>query len=115
MAHLWQILIAVAAVSVIFGVIWSLFWSLKTPVRCGHGTGMSTVLTVQGGAEGLEQTLKGLVWLHENGTMSGQILLVDAGLNDEGRILARLILKKYTGVAFCKAEEVTEWITRVSN
>ena len=111
MANFLQIPIAVAAIAIIFWVIWSLLGSLKTPVRSGQSTGVTTVVTVQDSGEGLEQTLKSLIWLQENGTMPGQIILADAGLNDEGKILTRLIVKKYTGVVVCNAEEVAQWLT----
>ena len=110
MVSFLQIFIALAAVTVIFGVIWSLFGSLRTPIRCGPGIGICTVISVQGSAEGLEQTLKGLAFLQESGAMLGQILLVDVGLNEDGQILSRLILNKYAGVVVCKAEDVAEWI-----
>ena len=109
-----QIFIALAAITIIFGIIWSLFGSLQTPIQCGKGTGIATVIAVHGNAEGLEQTLKGLIWLRESGVMLGQIILVDAGLNHEGLILSRLILKKYTGVVVCKAEDVAQWIIPTS-
>ena len=110
MASFLQIPIAMAAIAIIFWVVWSLLDSLKTPVRPGQSTGVTTVVTAQGNGEGLEQTLKSLIWLQENGTVPGQIILADAGLNEEGKILTRLIVKKYTGVVVCNAEEVAQWI-----
>lgn len=110
MASFLQIPIAIAAIAIIFWVAWSLFGSLKTPVRSGKSTGVTTVITAQDSGEGLEQTLKSLIWLQENGTVPGQIILADAGLNEEGRILTRLIVKQYTGVVVCNAEEVAQWL-----
>jgi len=102
------------SIAIIFWVIWSLFGSLRTPVRPGENTGVTTVITVRDNGEGLEQTLKSLIWLQENGTVPGQIILADAGLNKEGKILTRLIVKKYTGVVVCNAEEVAQWIVTAS-
>jgi len=105
-----QIIIAAAAIGVIFGILWVVYGSLCTPVRLGRGIGVCTVVTARGSAEGLEQTLKGLVWLEENGIVVARILIVDCGLNEDGLALARLLAKKYANVVICQAEEVGQWI-----
>jgi len=96
--------------SVIFGVVWAVYGRLRTPVRSVYETEMHTVLSVRGRAEGLEQTIEGLVWLQKNGTIEGQILIADCGMDEEGRELARLAVKKYGKIAICKAEDVKQWI-----
>jgi len=71
---------------------------------------VSTVVTARGSAEGLEQTLKGLVWLEENGIVVTRILIVDCGMDEEGLALARLLTKQYANIVICQAEEVKRWI-----
>jgi len=110
-----QIAIAVSAAAIIFGVVWSLYGSLRTPVRCGRGCGISTVVTAKGCAEGLEQTLKGLVWLEENGIVVAQILIVDCGLDADGLILVRLLAKKHANISIAKPEEVQQWILKTTS
>ena len=105
-----QLLIAGAAIAFIFGVLWAVYGSLYTPVRFGRGTGVCTVVTARDSAEGLEQTLKGLVWLEENGIVVARILIVDCGLDEDGLALARLLAKRYANVVICQAEEVRQWI-----
>jgi len=105
-----QVILAAAAAAVIFGIFWTVYGSLRTPVRCGRGTGVSTVVTARGSAEGLEQTLKGLVWLEENGIVVARILIVDCGMNEEGLALARLLTKRHANIVICQAEEVKQWI-----
>ena len=109
-----QIAIAITAAALIFGVFWSFYGSLRTPVRCGRGTGVCTVVTARGSAEGLEQTLGGLVWLEENGIVVARILIVDCGMDEEGLILARLLAKKYANIVICQAEEVKQWIVETT-
>ena len=108
-----QIAIAVTAATVIFGVIWMIYGSLRTPVRCGEKASVCTMISVRENAEGLEQTLRGLVWLQENGTLLGRIVIVDCGMDDEGRALTRLAVKKYGNIVICQAEEVREWIEKL--
>lgn len=106
-----QIIIALLVAATLFGAFWMLFGKLRTPVRGTRGaTAVHTILSVRDGAEGLEQTIEGLMWLTENGTIEGQILIADCGMNEEGRELARLAVKKYGKIAICKAEDVEQWI-----
>ena len=106
-----QITIALLAGAVLFGAFWALHGKLRTPIRGMRGTtAVHTVLSVRDGADGLEQTIEGLMWLMQNGTIEGQILIADCGMNEEGRELARLAVKKYGKIAICKAEDVKQWI-----
>jgi len=106
-----QIIIALLVVATLFGAFWALCGRLRTPVHRTRGTTtVHTILSVRDGADGLEQTIEGLMWLMENGTMEGQILIADCGMNEEGRALARLAVKKYGKIAICKAEDVKQWI-----
>ena len=109
-----QIAIAATAVAVIFGVFWAIYGALRTPVRCGRGCGVSMVVTAAGSAEGLEQTLKGLVWLEQNGIVVARILIVDCGLDEEGLTLSRLLAKKYANIVICRPEEVQQWIVETN-
>jgi len=83
---------------------------MRTPVRCGKDTDLATIVSIRNSAQGLEQTLEGLIWLRDNGVLEGQILIADCGVDEEGLALARLAVKKYGKIAFCKAEEVAQWI-----
>ena len=105
-----QIVIALAGISVMFGVFWFVYGTLRTPVRFGKGAGVNTVVSVRDKAEGLEQTLDGLIWLRENGALDAQILIADCGMDEEGRALAGQAVKKYGKIAICKAEDVRQWI-----
>ena len=108
-----QIAIATAAAAVIFSVIWTVYGTLRTPVRTVRGTGVHTVISVRGSAEGLEQTLRGLVWLQQNGTVVGRIAIVDCGLDEEGRVLSRLAVKKYGNIVICRGEDLEAWIAEI--
>lgn len=79
---------------------------MLTPVRCEGDTRLSVVISAEGSAQELEQVLKGLIWLQKNGTLQGQILIADCGMNDEGRTLARQMLKKHLNIAICSAGEI---------
>ena len=106
-----QIIITLLAAATLFGAFWTLCGKLRTPIHRTRGTTtVHTILSVREGADGLEQTIEGLMWLMKNGTIEGQILIADCGMNEEGRELARLAVKKYGTIAICKAEDVKQWI-----
>ena len=105
-----QIAIALAAIAAIFGLIWFLYGRLLTPVRGGKNVIVDPVVTVSGGAEGLEQTIEGLIWLRKNGTLTGRIIIVDNGLDADGISLAQQAMKKHGYIVLCKMEEVNHWI-----
>ena len=109
-----QIAIAISAAIIIFGVVWSLYGSLRTPVRTGQSCGVFTLITATGDADGLEQTLKGLVWLEKNGLVSTEIFIVDCGMDADGQTQARLLAKKYGNITLTQPEEVQRWIMRTN-
>ena len=87
----WKTALALLA-AVILGLFW---WYLRglllTPVRLGKEEKLSLVLTVSGPAPELENTVDALLWLIRNGTLSGQIVLRDAGMDAETRHAAELL------------------------
>ena len=114
MSMFLQIMLAIAAISVVFGVIWTVLTSLRTPIRAGRGTDVHTVIRVRDSAPELEQTLKGLIWLQENDMVLGQILIVDCGMDEEGLALTRIAAQKYKNLKLLAPEEVHTWITQKS-
>lgn len=83
----------------VFGVaclIWLAFGRLLLPGRCP----MCVVVTATDGGDGLEQTVRGLLWLKRSGLWSGSIAIRDGGLNREGLSLT-LLLARREGVEFC--------------
>jgi len=105
-----QIAITLALAAVVLGVFWSMFGRLRIPVRSTRGLTVHTVLSVCGKAEGLEQAIEGLIWLQQNSTIDGQILIADCGMDDEGHTLVQLAIKKHNKITICKAEDVGQWI-----
>lgn len=81
-----------------FGLVslgWLALGALLLPERC------NTRLTVsaRGSGEGLEQTVRGLLWLRRTGLWRGELVIEDCGLDEDGLILARALAGK-KGVSF---------------
>ena len=70
---------------------WLLRGVLLTPVKPGRTVQIRILLTVSGAAPSLEQTVDALSWLRANGTLPGEIVLTDAGMDrDTAEIAAAL-------------------------
>lgn len=57
------------------------------------------VVRGEGDGEGLEQTVRGLMWLRRSGFWRGVVVIEDAGLTPAGMLLAH-ILARQDGVEF---------------
>lgn len=80
---------AIAAILML--VIWALKGMLLTPVKTGESTDMEILLGLNGSEPNLEQTLRGLLWLRENGTLKANIR-ISANAPDE---LTRHVAQQY--------------------
>ena len=73
-----------------FGLVslgWLALGALLLPGRCAA----RFVVSARGGGEGLEQTVKGLLWLRRSGLWRGEIVIEDCGLDGDGAALARAL------------------------
>lgn len=91
-------MIPCVAVLAVFGLaclLWLAYGWLLLPGSCP----IRAVVTASGSGEGLEQTVNGLLWLRKNRIWTGTVTIQDAGLNEEGLMLA-LTLARREGVKF---------------
>lgn len=84
--------LAALGLGTIFWLIWGLF---LIPVGT-IGTVHIRVLA-SGDAQTLEHTLSGLLWLQRSGLLEAQIDIVDAGLDETGRICAIRLVHVHPG------------------
>lgn len=68
-----------------------------------HGT--CTMVWGADAGEGLERHVRSLMWLQECGLLRCTVMVVDAGLNEEGRALAACLLERYPALTLCTREE----------
>jgi len=88
-------LFAVLAVFGLACVVWLAYGWLLTPGNCP----VQAVVTAAGSGEGLEQTVRGLLWLRRSGLLQGTVTIRDGGLTRDGLVLA-LTLARRDGVEF---------------
>ena len=77
-----------------FGLVslsWLVLGALLLPGRCA----VRLTVPARGGGEGLEQTVKGLLWLRRAGLLRGEIVIEDCGLDGDGAALARTLAEDF--------------------
>jgi hypothetical protein len=99
--------IAVAAALIIF--IWYLRGILLTPVPLGKNMSISAVVRVCGSCRELEATADALLWLVRNGTLPVDIILVDAGMDEESRKVAEFLARDNRCIKLRNAGVEEEW------
>ena len=108
--QLWQdgviaLLAAIGLASIFWVLIRSVFFR-RTAAR-----GTLVLICARDDGEGVEQQVRALTMLRrERGLVNG-ILLVDCGLNEEGRHLCSIIARRERTVVLCRSDEVTKYIT----
>lgn len=75
------------------------------PVKPGKGERLDAVLRVSGSAPGLENTLRGLLWLKSSGRVHMSITIVDEGMDSDTRQTAELICREKNNVRLMSARE----------
>lgn len=109
---LWTLIIAMLAAAALVLLLWLLRGVMLIPVRLRRGQELTLILRAGGDAAALENTMGGLIWLVENGTLPGMICIEDAGLSPEGRQAAAFLEKQYACVQFQASTGENTWENR---
>lgn len=88
-----EVLLSLCSVLGLLALGWLWFGRLLTPAAGGGGAWV--VLPARGGGEGLEQAVRGLLWLRGSGLLSARVAVVDCGLDARGSALVRALLRRW--------------------
>ena len=69
------------------------------------------LLPAQGDGENLEQQVRQLSRLRYEQGVLGMVLVVDCGLSEEGRKLAKVLSREDRWVSVCKKEEIGSYLS----
>ena len=108
--QLWQDgLVALLASIGLASIIWTV---IRAVLYAGaeRRKGVVALLPAAGGGEGLEEQVKTLRAMRDEQEVFGMVLLVDCGLTEEGRKLARLLARQDRWVALCRRDEVADYL-----
>lgn len=105
MGVFWEAVLTFFAVFGLIMLIWVLLGRMLRPIP---GRGMCILLPGQGGGEGLEGTLRGVIWLRSLGLIRCPVIIADAGLDQEGKALVGRLTQQWSQVYRCPVEELGE-------
>lgn len=100
-----EILLVLLCVISVCGLLSLLWCRMVLPVS---GQGLWTVVRAKGDGEGLEQQVRGLVWLHSCGLMRCPVVVADMGLSEQGRVLARRLAARWPQVILCSRTQLAQ-------
>lgn len=95
MTEVFQFLAVLLAAFGLVSLGWLALGALLLPGVCPA----RMVIEARGGGEGLEQSVKALLWLRRTGLWWGEVVIEDCGLDREGEALARALAQR-GGVTF---------------
>ena len=98
---LLDVLVAILISAAIFAFVWAVKGVLLTPVRTGKDVKLTTVVSVKGSADELEQTISGLMWLRESGKLEMDVVLFDTGLTPEAQKMMEILAQKNGKIILC--------------
>ena len=70
----------------------------------------TAVVPAAGAGSGLEQTVKGLLWLRSGDLARFTIVIADGGLDPAGRAAAAALLARARGIVLCPAARLGAYI-----
>ena len=104
---IWSIFPALGISAAVIFLLWLLRGFLLMPVSPGENEQLYIILRVSGPSPALENTVDSLLWLMDDGVLSGELALEDDGMDEETRQTARLLARRH--------EKVTLWTKKKSS
>ena len=101
---IWEVILALLASAGLLALAWVSFGRLLLPV--GTWGPAYAVVPASGDGAGLEQAVKGLLWLRGAGLAQFTVVIADGGLDPAGRALASALMNGRQGVLLCPAEQL---------
>lgn len=102
-----QILLAILICGAVIAVMWSMRGIMLTPVGKRKGVETFTVVKIDGEADGLEQTIKGLMWLRDAGKTDTKIIIAVDNITRQAMKRAE-ILSENCGGEVCLLSELPD-------
>lgn len=98
-------IVGLAIATILLIMLWALKGLLLTPITSGENTRISIELQVTGTEPKLEQTIKGFVWLHDNGTLKANVRIDARNADASAKHIAEAYAEKYGYITLSKDGE----------
>lgn len=110
--QLWQDgLVAMLAAIGLASLMWMVVRAVLFAVPERRRQGVVALIPAQGDGGDLEQQVRALRGLRREQGVFGMLLLVDCGLDEEGRKLCRLLIKGDRWAALCQPDEIGGYLS----
>ena len=103
-----KLLVGFIAAALVVLIIWMLKGLLLTPVKSGADTELYIYLRPNEDAPSLEQLLKGLLWLRENGTLVAEIRILSDHCMESAYNVAEHFSNEYSFIKLTEPENNSE-------
>lgn len=101
---------AAAATLCVLGLTGALWWLLGRILRPLPRGSAFVLLRGRGNGSGLEQTVRGFIWLRSLGLLHCTILIADLGLDNRGREIALRLCARWPGVILWPGEDLIHYL-----
>lgn len=102
-----EVVMALLAALGLMAVGWLIFGRFVLPLG-NEDSRTFAVVEARGDGAGLEQTVHGLLWLRRGDVWRYRIVIVDCGLNDEGRGVARRLAADGGQLVLCERGQLAD-------
>ena len=106
------IALAFLAAAIVVLLFWMLRGAILLPIKPGGRQSITVVLRSSAEAAELENTVRGLNWLIRNGTLPADVIIEDAGLDENAKASAKLLEKQYACITYHSDTEDHSWENR---
>lgn len=105
---LFDIVCAFVVAGTLILFIWLIRGMLLMPLKKGKHTKITIVVKVRDFEPCLEQTIMGLSWLESNGTLPGNVVILDDGMDEETAKVAQRLCRRQKGICY-QRKDVSPW------
>lgn len=105
-----KLLCTLAAAAVCLLLVWIVGSLMLSPVKCGKNSRQMILLLVHGREPALEQNVRGLLWLNDNGILRCSILIMGSSMDEDTRFVARTLAKEHRCITLVEDGEIPQWI-----
>lgn len=107
----FTIIMAIAVATLTIFIMWYIVGTLVTPIHSTDNVKLQICVTASGDCPTLEQTITGLMWLVENGTISAaDIVIIDDAMDESTRLSAETLARRNDKLHIIEIGEIGEWI-----
>lgn len=105
-----SVISALAVAFICTTLVWILRHMMLRTVKTGKNTNQTLVLRVFNSEPRLEENIRGIIWLNDNGLIHCRVIILGYELDEETRFIAKAFEREYSGITLIEDGEIGQWI-----